>query len=177
VLRWVGRTSCGRSRGWRGGARWSVWARQWCCRDEANHLPLILREAMQLSCTSTTCTVPNSSMCSSLSHPVLRSKPDAHRMYAQDQVLIYTAIMWIQKPMSLLYKLYYKNIVFTKKTILTLSSSSNGNSNPIGNQPEETQAYRINLHRRSPYHLQLLSSVTARVSRLIVATQQMNGKT
>jgi hypothetical protein len=30
---------------------------------------------------------------SSLSHPVLRLKPDAHRMYAQDQVVIHTARM------------------------------------------------------------------------------------
>jgi hypothetical protein len=29
----------------------------------------------------------------SLSHPVLRPKPDAHRMYAQDQVVIHTARM------------------------------------------------------------------------------------
>jgi hypothetical protein len=28
-----------------------------------------------------------------LSHPVLRPKPDAHRMYAQDQVVIHTARM------------------------------------------------------------------------------------
>jgi hypothetical protein len=32
-----------------------------------------------------------------LSHPVLWSKPDAHRMYAQDQVVIHMARMWIQK--------------------------------------------------------------------------------
>jgi hypothetical protein len=28
-----------------------------------------------------------------VSHPVLRPKPDAHRMYAQDQVVIHTARM------------------------------------------------------------------------------------
>jgi hypothetical protein len=28
-----------------------------------------------------------------LSHPVLRPKPDAHRMYAQDQVVIHTVRM------------------------------------------------------------------------------------
>jgi hypothetical protein len=30
---------------------------------------------------------------SRLSHPVLMPKPDAHRMYAQDQVVIHTARM------------------------------------------------------------------------------------
>jgi hypothetical protein len=79
--------------------------------------------------------------------------------------------------MSLFYKLYYMNIVFTKKTILTLSSSSSGNSNPTGNRSGAMQASRINLYHRTPYHLQLLSSVIARVSRLMVATQQVNGKT
>jgi hypothetical protein len=34
----------------------------------------------------------------------------------------------------------------------------------------------INLHRSSPSHLYLLSSVTTRVSKLIVATQQVKGK-
>jgi hypothetical protein len=57
-----------------------------------------------------------------------------------------------RKPMSLLYKLYYMNLVFTEKTISTLSSSSTS-------------------------HLHLLSSVTTRMSRLMVATQQVKGKT
>jgi hypothetical protein len=30
---------------------------------------------------------------SEVSHPVLRPKPDAHRMYAQDQVVIHTVRM------------------------------------------------------------------------------------
>jgi hypothetical protein len=78
--------------------------------------------------------------------------------------------------MSLFYKLYYMNIVFKEKTISTLSLSSSGNSNPTGNRPEATQASRINLHHKSPSHLQLLSSVTARVSRLMIATQQVKKK-
>jgi hypothetical protein len=78
--------------------------------------------------------------------------------------------------MSLLYKLYYMNIIFTKKTISTLLSSSSGNSNPIGNRPGATQASRRNLHHSSSSHLHLLSSVTARVSRLMVATEQVKGK-
>jgi hypothetical protein len=49
-------------------------------------------------------------------------------------------------------------------------------ANHIGNQPGATQASRRNLHHRSPSHLRLLSSVTARVSRLMVATQQVKGK-
>jgi hypothetical protein len=32
-----------------------------------------------------------------MSHPVLRSKSNAHRMYAQDQDVIHTARMWTQK--------------------------------------------------------------------------------
>jgi hypothetical protein len=79
--------------------------------------------------------------------------------------------------MSLLYKLYYTIIVFTKKAKMTLMSSSNGNSNPTGNQPGAMQASRRNLHRSSPSHLHLLSNVTARVSRLMVATQQVKWKT
>jgi hypothetical protein len=75
--------------------------------------------------------------------------------------------------MSLFYKLYYMNIVFTEKTISTLSSSSSENSNPIGNKPGATLASRSILPRRSPSHLHLLSRFTARVSRHMVATQQV----
>jgi hypothetical protein len=78
--------------------------------------------------------------------------------------------------MSLLYKLYYTNIVFTKKTISTLLSSSSGNSNPIVNRQGATQASRRNLSHSSSSYLHLLSSVTARVSRLMVATEQVKGK-
>jgi hypothetical protein len=49
-------------------------------------------------------------------------------------------------------------------------------SNSTGNQPWATQASRRNLHHRNPYHLQLLSSVTTRVSSLMVATQQVKEK-
>jgi hypothetical protein len=44
-------------------------------------------------------------------------------------------------------------------------------ANPTGNQPGATYASRRSLHHRSPSHLRLLSSVTARVSRFMVATQ------
>jgi hypothetical protein len=37
--------------------------------------------------------IPNSSKIAKLSHPVLRPKPDAHHMYAQDQVVIHMARM------------------------------------------------------------------------------------
>jgi hypothetical protein len=49
-------------------------------------------------------------------------------------------------------------------------------SNPTSNQPGATQASRRNLPYRSPSHLHLLNNVIARVSRLMVATQQVNGK-
>jgi hypothetical protein len=75
--------------------------------------------------------------------------------------------------MSLLYKLYYMGIVFTEKTILTLLLSSSKNSNPTGNQSGATQASRRNLHRSSPSHLHLLSNVTVRVNKLMIATQQV----
>jgi hypothetical protein len=35
----------------------------------------------------------NTALVPLLSHPVLRPKADAHRMYAQDQVVIHTARM------------------------------------------------------------------------------------
>jgi hypothetical protein len=49
-------------------------------------------------------------------------------------------------------------------------------TNPTGNRPGATQASRRNLHHSSLSHLHLLISVTARVSRLIVITQQVKGK-
>jgi hypothetical protein len=78
--------------------------------------------------------------------------------------------------MSLLYKLYYTIIVFTKKTISTLLLSSSENSNPQANRPREMQASRRNLHFSSPSHIHLPSSVITRVSRLMVATQYVKGK-
>jgi hypothetical protein len=50
-------------------------------------------------------------------------------------------------------------------------------TNPTGNRSGATQAYRINLRHSSSSHLHLLSNVTARVTRLMVATQKVNGKT
>jgi hypothetical protein len=78
--------------------------------------------------------------------------------------------------MSLLYKLYYIDIVFTQKTISTLSSSSSGTIQPHRQTIGATQASKRNLRHRNPYLLQLLSSVTTRVSRLMVASQQVKGK-
>jgi hypothetical protein len=71
--------------------------------------------------------------------------------------------------------LYYINIitrdiVFTQKTISTLVEQQRNTPIPTGNRPGATQASRRNLHHSSSSHLQLLSSVTARVSRLMVAT-------
>jgi hypothetical protein len=48
-------------------------------------------------------------------------------------------------------------------------------TNPTCNRLEVTQASRGNLHHKTPYCLQLLGSVTTRVSRLMVTTQQVNG--
>jgi hypothetical protein len=67
-------------------------------------------------------------------------------------------------------------IVFTKKTISTLSSSGSGTHQPTGNWLGVTQASRRNLRQRSSSHLYLLSSVTAMVSTLMDATQQVKGK-
>jgi hypothetical protein len=74
--------------------------------------------------------------------------------------------------------LYYINIitwdiVFTQKTISTLSSNSSGTHPFHGQSTGATQASRRNLHHRRSSHLQLMSSVTTRVSRLMVATQQV----
>jgi hypothetical protein len=79
--------------------------------------------------------------------------------------------------MSLLYKLYYTNIVFTDKTILTPSSSNSGKLQPHRQSTGATLASRRSLHHKSPSHLHLLSGVTARVSRLMIVTQQVKGKT
>jgi SepF-like predicted cell division protein (DUF552 family) len=57
-----------------------------------------------------------------MSHPVSRSKPDAHRMYAKEQVVIHTArIIAYQNNQHLKRVLYYNNIVLLQKTNLTLS--------------------------------------------------------
>jgi hypothetical protein len=81
-----------------------------------------------------------------------------------------------EKAMSLLYKIYYMEYCLYKKTISTLSSSGSGNSNPTSNRTMATQAFRRNLHHSSSSHLCLLSSLTARVSGLMVATLQVKEK-
>jgi hypothetical protein len=50
-----------------------------------------------------------------MSHPVLRPKPDAHRMYAQDQVVIHTIEYKHRKPMSYYIVSYYKNLLQVQK--------------------------------------------------------------
>jgi hypothetical protein len=79
-----------------------------------------------------------------------------------------------EKPMSLLYKHYYtKYYLYTEDYIDSLVEQQRSTPIPTGNRPVAMQASRRNLHRSSSFHLQLMSSVTARVSRLIVATQQV----
>jgi hypothetical protein len=76
--------------------------------------------------------------------------------------------------MSLLYKLLLHVILSLHGRLYRLSRRAAAEqSNHTGNRPGATQAPRRNLHRHSPSHICLLSSVTARVSRLIVATQQV----
>jgi hypothetical protein len=77
--------------------------------------------------------------------------------------------------------LYYINfitwdIVFTRSLGRLSHRAAMEYTNPTGNRPGATQASTRNLHHSSPSHLRLLSSVIARVSRLIVATQQVKGK-
>jgi hypothetical protein len=69
------------------------------------------------------------------------------------------------------------NIVFTRRLGRLSRRAAVEHTNPKGNRPGSTQASRRNLHCSSPSHLHLLSSVTTRVSRLMVATQQVKGKT
>jgi hypothetical protein len=79
-----------------------------------------------------------------------------------------------RKPMSLLYKHYYMGYcLYTEDYIDSLVKKQRNNATPTGNRPGATQASRRNLHRTRSSHLQLLSSVTARVSGLMVATQQV----
>jgi hypothetical protein len=77
-------------------------------------------------------------------------------------------------PISLLYKLLLHGILSLHGRLYRLSHRAIAEqSNPTGNRPGATQAPRRNLHRSSPSHLRLVSSFTARVSRLMVATQQV----
>jgi hypothetical protein len=76
--------------------------------------------------------------------------------------------------MSLLYKHYYmKYYLYTEDYIDSLVEQQRITPIPTGNRPVATQASKRNLHRSSSFHLQLPSNVTARVSRLMVATQQV----
>jgi hypothetical protein len=68
------------------------------------------------------------------------------------------------------------NIVFRRRLGRLSCRAAAEHTNPTGNRPGATQASRRNLHRSSPSHLRLLSSVTTRVSRLMVSTQQVKGK-
>jgi hypothetical protein len=69
------------------------------------------------------------------------------------------------------------NIIFTRRLIGWLSHQTAAeHTNPLGNRSGATQASRRNLHRSSPSHIHLLSSVTIMVSRIMVATQQVEGK-
>jgi hypothetical protein len=79
--------------------------------------------------------------------------------------------------MSLLYKLYYTGYCLCTEGYRLSHRAALEQANPTCNRLGETQASRRNLHHSSPSHLRLLSSVTARVSRHMVATQQVNGKT
>jgi hypothetical protein len=77
--------------------------------------------------------------------------------------------------------LYYKNfitwnIVFTRRLGRVSHWAVAKHTNPTSNRPGATLASRRILHRTSPSHLQLLSSITRRVSRLMVATQQVKEK-
>jgi hypothetical protein len=79
-----------------------------------------------------------------------------------------------RKPMSLLNKYYYTiYCLYIEDYIDSLVEQQQNTPIPTGNRPVATQASRRNLHQSSSFHLQLLSSVTARVSRLKVATQQV----
>jgi hypothetical protein len=73
--------------------------------------------------------------------------------------------------MSLLYKLYYtRYFLYTEDYRLSYGAAAEY-TNPTGNRPGAMHTSRRSLHRRSPSHIHLLSSVTARVSRLMIATQ------
>jgi hypothetical protein len=76
--------------------------------------------------------------------------------------------------MSLLYKHYYMGYcLYTEDYIDSLVKQQWNTTIPIGNRSGVTQASRRNLHCSSSSHLQLLSSVTATMCRLMVATQQV----
>ncbi len=76
--------------------------------------------------------------------------------------------------MSLLYKHYYTGYhVYTVDYIDSLIEQQRSTPIPTDNRLVAMQASIRNLHHSSSFHLQLLSNVTARVSRLMVVTPQM----
>jgi hypothetical protein len=79
-----------------------------------------------------------------------------------------------RKLMSLLYKHYYtKYYLYTVDYIDSLVEQQRNIPISTGNRPGAMQASGRNLHHSSSSRLQLLSSVTARASRLMVSTQQV----
>jgi hypothetical protein len=79
--------------------------------------------------------------------------------------------------MSLLYKLYYtKYCLYIEDYINSLVEQQRNKPTPQAIDPGATQASKRILQCSSPSHLRLLSRVTARVSRLMVATQQVKGE-
>jgi hypothetical protein len=71
---------------------------------------------------------------------------------------------------------YYMILTLQKRLCHVSRHVAVKNSSPTGNRPGATYASRRNLHHRSPSHIHLLSSGTTRVSRLMVATQEVKGK-
>jgi hypothetical protein len=77
--------------------------------------------------------------------------------------------------------LYYVNFIIRilslQRRLYRLSQRAAAEyTNPTSKRSVAMLASRRSLHHRSPSHLHLLSSVTSRVSRLMVATQQVKGK-
>jgi hypothetical protein len=81
-----------------------------------------------------------------------------------------------KKPKSLLFKFITRLLTLHRRQCRLSHQAIAEHTNPTSNRPGATQVFRRNLHRRSPYCLQLLSSVTTRVNRLMVATQQVKEK-
>jgi hypothetical protein len=78
--------------------------------------------------------------------------------------------------MFLLYKFYYTGYCLYTENYRLSHQAASKQVNPTVNRPGTTQVSIRNLHRTSSSHLRILSSVTVRVSRLMIATQQVNGK-
>jgi hypothetical protein len=75
--------------------------------------------------------------------------------------------------MYLLYKYYYTRYCLYTEDYIDSRRVAAEHTHPTGNQLGATQASRRNLHHSSSSHLQLLNNITARLSRVMVATQQM----